>query len=478
MELSGNVAPPTNARVPSPASRWIWFSLRWAIAIAGVAYVLSNITLYDRVTILDDRKHPVSVYLDRHFTETSTSFILTDPRTGQIRTVSRNELVNRPAAERTTVPVRRASQTVRMELLALDLSSDLKHVRRLLVADPATGNGIWLLPTELAEEYQLRVPRPLVEAGILSMIRSAQPSLLWAAMLVFPPVFLIVAYRWNKLLAAIDIHLPQSRTFVLTMVGAFYNSFMPGSTGGDVLKAYYASRQTPHKARAVMSVIVDRAIGLLALIVLGGLMAAYGYFTSANPKDPATVACLQVTLGALAIVVATVLGVLLFHEPIRRRIGLDFVLRRLPAQKLVQTIIHVMSTYRRRPGLVLFAMLITFPVHILIVISAIFAGNAFDLPIPMPYYFVAVPVIVLAGAIPISPQGAGVMEFFAIQLTKQHGTTVSEAFALTMSIRLVQIIWNLVGGIFVLRGGYHAPSAVEQAELEKDEPETAGNAVT
>ena len=98
-------------------------------------------------------------------------------------------------------------------------------------------------------------------------------------------------------------------------------------------------------------------------------------------------------------------------------------------------------------------------------------GMAFNLPLSAGYYWVVVPVVVLAGAIPISPQGAGVMEFFAILLTRKQGATVSQAFALTMSIRLVQILWNLMGGIFVMRGGYQAPTEKEQHEVEdaKDE---------
>jgi hypothetical protein len=84
---------------------------------------------------------------------------------------------------------------------------------------------------------------------------------------------------------------------------------------------------------------------------------------------------------------------------------------------------------------------------------------------------VIVPVIVLVGSIPISPQGAGVMEFFAILLTKNQGCQVSQAFALTMSIRIVQILWNLTGGIFVLRGGFHAPSDQEKQTMDSDAPE-------
>jgi hypothetical protein len=39
-----------------------------------------------------------------------------------------------------------------------------------------------------------------------------------------------------------------------------------------------------------------------------------------------------------------------------------------------------------------------------------------------------------------------------------------------MSIRVVQMLWNLTGGFFVFRGGYHSPSAREQEEMETDEP--------
>ena len=64
------------------------------------------------------------------------------------------------------------------------------------------------------------------------------------------------------------------------------------------------------------------------------------------------------------------------------------------------------------------------------------------------------------------------MEFFAILLTKRQGCTVSQAFALTMSIRIVQILWNLTGGIFVLRGGFHTPTTQEQQSLDSDDPES------
>ena len=61
------------------------------------------------------------------------------------------------------------------------------------------------------------------------------------------------------------------------------------------------------------------------------------------------------------------------------------------------------------------------------------------------------------------------MEFLALQLTKVYGTSAGQAFAWTMSIRLIQVLWNLTGGLFVFRGNYHPPSEREQTEVAGDD---------
>jgi hypothetical protein len=259
------------------------------------------------------------------------------------------------------------------------------------------------------------------------------------------------------------------------MVGNFYNTFLPGSTGGDVLKAVYVARLTPHRTRAVVSVLSDRIIGMLGLVILGGTMSAYEYCDLAvhgASGDPVARRCQQVTLASCAILAVIFVGFyIIFHPNLRRR--LTPLIARLPAQKHVQHILDVMEIYHSRPGLIAWALAITIPVHTTVVVSAMLAGMAFGLPISPIYYFVAVPVIVLVGAIPISPQGAGVMEFFAVILLQKQGATVGQAVALTMSIRFVQIFWNLIGGIWVASGGYHPPTTEERSELNRDDGQRA-----
>jgi len=446
---------------------WVLFALRWGIAIAGIWWVLSRMSWSDRVLVLDEHNRPVEAILTQRATEKDASFAVVDPHSGQHRTVGRDQTVNPPDRPGYMIS---ALDGRRGRLLALDLSDDMRTVRRLLIEAGPDGRGMWLAPNEVRGGYQVQVPHPRVRVGIGSLLHRARPGYLWAAVLVFPVVYFITAARWHMLLKALDIRLRFGRTFVLSMVGAFYNAFLPGMTGGDILKAYYASRQTPHRIHAVLSVLVDRVLGLLALMTLGGVAAAYIWLSSATPDDAATRTCRHTALVAAVLVAGAAGGAALFAiNPLRRALGLEFVLSRLPMQRQISHVRQAMRRYRSRPLTVLAALAMTVPVDVICIVSTMLAGMAFGLPVPPMYYFVLVPVMLLTASLPISPQGAGVMEFFAVQFTRQYGATVSQAFALAMSVRLIQIVWNLTGGIFVLRGGYHVPTRDEQEEMERDE---------
>jgi uncharacterized protein (TIRG00374 family) len=450
------------------SKKWLTFTLRWGIAVVGIWWVLSQITWRDRVTTLNAQNRPVSERLAYMPPLNAAKVKLLDERV-----LDRSELISLPDQKTVTL----TDKSV-VELLGLDLSPDLKRVNRLLIAPAPGGPGMWITPA-LTTGYTLKVPHPLIESGIGRMIHDAasghKPWLLLLAVVIFPITYIVTSFRWHQLLRALDIHLTLSRTFALNMVGAFYNTFMLGSTGGDVIKAYYASRQTGHRTRAVLSVFVDRFVGLIALVIMGGAMAAYQYFNS-PAGDPAAHACGKIALISALIVFSTAAGLAIFYNlTLRRLFGLAWLINRFSKQKQIKSAVHTMELYRKHKTMVLISLIATFPVHITVVLSAMFAGWAFGLTISPLYYFVAVPVIVLVGSIPISPQGAGVMEYFAILLLSRQGGTVSQAFALTMSIRMVQILWNLTGGIFVFRGGYHQPTEAEQQDLGSDPDNDASN---
>jgi hypothetical protein len=452
--------PPTKNR----ARKWLTAALRWGIAVVGVWWVLSQMSFADKILVATpDGTEQLSL--------TPGDAKDSDPVfhvAGRHEPIPRSQVLNRPAKKNEKVKLKSGGVAT---ILGLDITETAPRQYRAdrLYVRQDNSKPKWITPADLAGPYDVRVPYPRVDIGINRLVRQASQKNLWkliVAILIFPITFILTAIRWHELLKAIDIHIGLTLTFTLNMVGAFYNTFMPGSTGGDVLKALYVSHLTPHRTRAVMSVLIDRIIGLIALIILGGIAASTQWQLHQ---------CRQIAIVSFAILALTAIGLLVFFQPtLHRLFGLDWIIAHLPAQKQVKNAIEVLEIYRRRPMLVLIALLVTFPVHATVILSAMFAGMAFHLPLSWNYYWAVVPVIVLVGSLPISPQGAGVMEYFAIKLTESRGATVSQAFVLTMSIRLVQILWNLTGSYFVFRGHFHKPTESERDEFQADLAEGGG----
>ncbi|HET6249317.1 MAG TPA: lysylphosphatidylglycerol synthase transmembrane domain-containing protein [Tepidisphaeraceae bacterium] len=453
------------------ARKWITFFLRWGIAIAGIAWVLAKTPFRDRVLLVNSSSELMSARVLHEPAESAEKFEVIDPQTREAEIVNRADIWTQPDRRSVAVDFSgnnpRGPQDAKLLAIRPGAHHDIgAPPAELLVTNPNTGKPTRISPDKVPGGYYLRIPYPLVDIGLVRLVENARLLFLLGALLVLPISYFITSRRWHLLLEALDIHISQATAFVLNMVGSFYNSFMPGSTGGDLVKAYYAAKHTTHKVRAVLSVIVDRLIGVIALIILGGVMA----FTQWSVPD-----CKRVAIGSAGLLLLTAVGLVVFYKRSwRQSTGLDWLLKHMPMQKQLNHAVEAMELYGRRPKAAFMALVMTFPVHITTIICGTLAGIAFGIDrqhMPLTYYWTVVPVITLVAAIPISPQGAGVMEAFAILLTKDHGVTVTQAIGLTNALRFGQMFWNLLAGLFVLRGGYHAPNEAEQEEMESDEPD-------
>jgi uncharacterized protein (TIRG00374 family) len=94
----------------------------------------------------------------------------------------------------------------------------------------------------------------------------------WLIPFAFGTVFLLILinnYRWQLLLEGQSIPTHVKQTLPLTFIGLFFNLAMPGSVGGDVMKAYFIAKEQPGtKLRAATTVLMDRIVGLYAMSVL------------------------------------------------------------------------------------------------------------------------------------------------------------------------------------------------------------------
>src|SRR5262249_5591776 len=72
----------------------------------------------------------------------------------------------------------------------------------------------------------------------------------------------ITFVRWLVLVRAVDFPFRVTDALRLGFLGFFWNTFLPGSVGGDAVKAYYLAKSQSRRTVAVATVIMDRVIAL------------------------------------------------------------------------------------------------------------------------------------------------------------------------------------------------------------------------
>ncbi|HEX3420466.1 MAG TPA: lysylphosphatidylglycerol synthase transmembrane domain-containing protein, partial [Candidatus Udaeobacter sp.] len=149
---------------------------------------------------------------------------------------------------------------------------------------------------------------PNRRAQMVEALRNAEYRWVLMAMLAYFVVETAAAFRWHILLKVQNIHLSVSRLTGLFFIGLFYNQFLPGGTGGDIIKSYYLLKETPDKkAGALLAVVFDRFIGLVALVAVTATLIALRYdFLAQKPETRNLLWLLLILLSAsVAFLVAT-----------------------------------------------------------------------------------------------------------------------------------------------------------------------------
>ena len=83
------------------------------------------------------------------------------------------------------------------------------------------------------------------------------PWLMLAACACYLVMLLIMGVRFWFLLGIQDIHIGLWEAMRLTFLGYLYSNAIPGTVGGDVIKAWYVAKHTPRKAAVVVSIFVN-----------------------------------------------------------------------------------------------------------------------------------------------------------------------------------------------------------------------------
>ena len=305
------------------------------------------------------------------------------------------------------------------------------------------------------------IPEEWIRPGLLSLLRDADASWLLAGLAIAGLIYPLQTTRWWALMRCRGIGATWLKTLRLVMAGAFCNFLLPGTEGGDVVKAWGAAAGSGRRIEAVMSVVVDRITGLTGLVMLAAIagLAAEGLGTGTR---------LDRWAGWTMLVLVTVLT---FTFVLAGR-GWLRIPRRLNrfGRGLPNRVIDAATAYVGHPGTLASATLLSLLVQTLLALVAGCCARSLGAPIEPAVILVAMPLIFLAAAIPVTWQGAGVMELAAIgMLVGDGGITVNQIVGMLLLYRGLEFVWSLVGAVPVLRGG---------VRVHPDrEPETAGSTV-
>ena len=250
------------------------------------------------------------------------------------------------------------------------------------------------------------------------------------------------APRWQILLHAHDIRPGFWQVFRLTYIGYFFNAFIPGGTGGDFVKAYYASKATNKRAEAVTTVFIDRVVGLYAFTFMGAAAVLWQFKTLWSKSSTLVIVILAMFAAGTAGMAAFYLGVFQFLARVLK--GENIVVRTL---RKVNAAAHL---FRERWDAIVYVFLYTLLLQTSAVVGCFCFGRAIDDTLSAGNYFFLIPVGLVINAIPLGPMGAGVGEYGFKKLFGIFSSPKGAAIAAVFHV--AQFFIGLIGCVFYLQG--------------------------
>ena len=262
---------------------------------------------------------------------------------------------------------------------------------------------------------------------------------------------LVGALRWREITDQCGAPLSDRQAFRFNMIGSFFNQTLPSAIGGDAVRLWLVGRTGAGWRAATYSVLVDRAIGLIALavIVVASLPWSYGIIGNARGR-----------LGLVLIDVAALgagAAFLLLGRLSWAWLKNWWPTRHVHACSVIAN--NVLFNRRSGPKIAMLSLLI----HVLAVVIAWCAVRAISAPADFEQIFLLIPPIMLITMLPISIAGWGVREasmmvaFGYAGLARADGTVVSLLFG--ASFFVVGAIGGLIW-IFSAEKGSKIPAVV------------------
>lgn len=263
---------------------------------------------------------------------------------------------------------------------------------------------------------------------------------------------IVSSVRWTLLARPLGFKNPFSDFVFYYFIGMFFNLFAPGTVGGDLGRIFYLARgQIQDRARgwtgstasALISVVMDRVVGMVALVWMG---------TAALLLFPAYSLPRVIHYITYGLTLAFILGwfmLPLFQRMFERR-----------SHAIGQNLSLAIAAYRNNQQVVAQTILLSLSVHFIQASIQLYLGRALAVEVPFSYCFILYPLVGLFSAIPITLNGFGLREGGYLFLLQLVGISSEKAIAFGLLWFVIVALDSLIGGVLLLLRRAPKPSAV------------------
>ena len=282
----------------------------------------------------------------------------------------------------------------------------------------------------------------------LDILGDADYWYLAAAVAIMTVTVLPMAWRWQRLLRAREIHDGLdwlTRAYFVSYAAA---QILPTAVGGDAARIYETSRRHPGRAGPVAgSVLLERALGGAATLTL----AAFGFALALGEYDVGAYLWIE-----LALVIATVLlAVAVFSRSARRPLSRTVpLLRRLRVERPIRAVYEGVHAYRAHTRLMIGVFALTLAIQSVRVLAIWCTGEAVGIDLSPRVYYVMGPLLFLVMLVPFTINGLAVREAFFVSFLTRLDVGADEAaatgflfFATTLGLALpgaVIVAWEAI----------------------------------
>jgi len=298
----------------------------------------------------------------------------------------------------------------------------------------------------------------------INVLLQMNPVAFIASLALFVISMFIVALRWWLLLKTQAIFIRYRAAVKLYFLGWFYNNFMPSSVGGDLVRIYYVTKHTNRKFEAGLSVLVDRAVGLLSTLII----AAFFYFLFLRGKGRILPSERQTggdlwgfisrhghvflwSLAATGLVITALASFSGSRRFLRKTASFFYVHARTATTKFIKAA----GLYCTSPLVVLEAFALTVFLQLMVITGFWLVGKSMGVNVHIAYYYTFFTLVWVLAAVPVSIGGAVVAEvLIAYLFTEFAGVAPEAGLAVALTQRIVWMLASLPGAVIHISGAH------------------------